>query len=71
MFFCIWWSLVSADSDGPIEWCRPVPEAEAQVLAERYPELTLRTEPAHRDAFIVLSVGPGAARCSSDSLLRH
>jgi DNA-binding transcriptional MerR regulator len=57
-FFCIWWRLVSADSDGPIEWCRPVPEAEAHALAERYPDLTLRTEPAHREAFVVLPVGP-------------
>ena len=23
--FCIWWSHPSADSDGLIEWCRPVP----------------------------------------------
>ena len=58
-FFCIWWRLVSADSDGPIEWCRPVPEAEAHALAERYPDLTLRTEPAHREAFVVLPVDPG------------
>jgi DNA-binding transcriptional MerR regulator len=58
-FFCIWWRLVSADSDGPIEWCRPVPEAEAHALAERYPDLTLRTEPAHREAFVALPVDPG------------
>ena len=23
--FCIYWGQVSADSDGPVEWCRPVP----------------------------------------------
>jgi DNA-binding transcriptional MerR regulator len=57
--FCIQWGWVSADSDGPVEWCRPVPQAEAHALAERYPELTLRTEPAHREAFVVLPVGPG------------
>jgi len=57
--FCIQWGWVSADSDGPVEWCRPVPQAEAQALAERYPELTLRTEPAHREAFVALPVGPG------------
>jgi DNA-binding transcriptional MerR regulator len=56
-FFCIWWSMVSADSDGPLEWCRPVPEADAQNLAEHYPELTLRTEPAHREAFVTLPTG--------------
>ena len=27
--FCIWWSHPSADGDGLIEWCRPVPPAEA------------------------------------------
>jgi DNA-binding transcriptional MerR regulator len=59
--FCIWWGLVNADSDGPIEWCRPVPEAEAHALAEHYPELSLRTEPAHREAFVALPDGPGDA----------
>lgn len=58
-FFCIYWGQVSADSDGPVEWCRPVPGAEAHALAEHYPELTLRTEPAHREAFVALPVGPG------------
>ena len=53
-FFCIYWGWASADSDGPVEWCRPVPEAEAHALAEHYPELTLRTEPAHREAFVAL-----------------
>ncbi len=58
-FFCIYWGQVSADSDGPVEWCRPVPAAEASALAEHYPELTLRTEPAHREAFVALPLGPG------------
>jgi DNA-binding transcriptional MerR regulator len=51
-WFCIYWGQVSADSDGPVECCRPVPRAEADDLAEHYPELTLRTEPAHREAFV-------------------
>jgi DNA-binding transcriptional MerR regulator len=59
-FFCIYWSHPSADGDGLIEWCRPVPETEAHALAERYPELTLRTEPAHREAFVALPAGYGA-----------
>jgi DNA-binding transcriptional MerR regulator len=58
-FFCIYWGQVSADSDGPVEWYRPVPETQARALAEHYPELTLRTEPAHREAFVALPVGPG------------
>ena len=57
--FCIYWGLVSGDSDGPIEWCIPVPQAETHALAERYPELTLRTEPAHREAFVALPADPG------------
>jgi DNA-binding transcriptional MerR regulator len=55
--FCIYWSHPSPDSDGLIEWCRPVPAAEANALAERYPELTLRAEPAHREAFVALPAG--------------
>lgn len=57
-FFCIYWSHPSADGDGLIEWCKPVPQAEARALAEQYPELTLRTEPAHREAFVALPAGP-------------
>lgn len=56
-FFCIHWSQVSADSDGPVEWCKPVPAAEAEELAAQSPELTLRVEPAHREAYVDL--GPG------------
>ena len=52
--FCIYWGWPSADSDAPVEWCWPVPTAEAPALAEHYPELTLRTEPAHREAFVPL-----------------
>ena len=53
-FYCIWWGEVSADSDGPLEWCRPVPTDQAEQLAIQVPELVLRTEPAHREAFIHL-----------------
>jgi DNA-binding transcriptional MerR regulator len=52
--FCIWWGLVNDDSDGPIEWCMPVPAAQAESLASRYPQLSLRTEPAHTEAFVAL-----------------
>jgi DNA-binding transcriptional MerR regulator len=62
--FSIYWGEVSADSDGPVEWCKPIPEADAQTLAPHYPELTLRTEPAHREAYVALPnearpTGPG------------
>jgi DNA-binding transcriptional MerR regulator len=55
--FSIYWGQVSADSDGPVEWCKPVPDAEAEELAAQFPELTLRVEPAHREAYVDL--GPG------------
>ena len=56
--FLICWGEVSADSDGPVEMCKPVPEREAP-LAEQYPELTLRTEPAYQEAFVALPADPG------------
>jgi DNA-binding transcriptional MerR regulator len=52
--FCIWWAILNADGDGTIEWCKPVPAAQAESLASRYPELSLRTEPAHEEAFVAL-----------------
>jgi DNA-binding transcriptional MerR regulator len=55
--FCIYWGEVSDDSDGPIEWCRPVPGDRAEDLAAQFPELSLRIEAAHREAFV--SLGPG------------
>ena len=64
--FSIYWGEVSADSDGPVEWCKPVPEADAQALASHYPELSLRTEAAHREAYVAipndpLPTGPGGS----------
>ena len=56
-FFCIYWGEVNEDSDGPMEWCRPVPTDEAQALAARCPELTLRAEPAHQEAFVTIGDG--------------
>ena len=61
-FFCIYWSHPSADGDGLIEWCAPVPAGEANSLAEHYPELTLRTEPAHLEMFVALPAGYGAVQ---------
>jgi hypothetical protein len=62
--FTIYWGEVSADSDGPVEMCKPIPEVDAKALASHYPELTLRTEPAHREAYVALPndalpTGPG------------
>jgi DNA-binding transcriptional MerR regulator len=56
-FFCIYWGEVSEDSDGPMEWCRPVPPDEAETLAARCPELTLRAEASHQEAFVRIGDG--------------
>jgi DNA-binding transcriptional MerR regulator len=56
-FFCIFWGEVSDDSDGPVEWCRPVPTDQAEQLSVDVPQLVLRHEAAHREAFVHL--GPG------------
>ena len=50
--FMIFHGEVSGDSDGPIEWCRPVPEDRAEEVAARFPLYELRTEPAHEEAFV-------------------
>lgn len=52
--FSIYWGQVSADSDGPMEWCKPVPDAEAEALAAQFPELTLRVELAHQEVYVDL-----------------
>ena len=54
--FAIYWGEVSEDSDGPVEWCRPIPRGEAEALAAGLGDLTLRVEPAHREAYV--EMGP-------------
>jgi hypothetical protein len=70
--FSIYWGEVSADSDGPVEWCKPVPGAEAKALAAQFPELTLHVEPAHREAYVDLGTGgqinPAQWRLADDAL---
>lgn len=55
--FVIYYGQVNEDSDGPVEWCRPVPDDQAEAIAGQFPELTLRTEPAHEEAFVHLGTG--------------
>ena len=61
--FCIYWGEVNDDSDGPIEWCRPVPDGLAASLAGEIPELRLRSEPAHQEA--VVHLGPWGDQLSA------
>jgi hypothetical protein len=58
--FVIFHGEVSEDSDGPVEWCWPVPDGKADELAAQFPDLSLRTDAAHEEAFVDLGqAGPG------------
>lgn len=50
--FVIYHGLVTADSDGPVEWCRPLRPDDAEGVAARFPDLGLRTEPEHEEAYV-------------------
>lgn len=52
LFILVYHGQVSADSDGPVEFCKPVPADQAAAFAAALPALTLRTEPAHQEAYI-------------------
>jgi DNA-binding transcriptional MerR regulator len=60
--FLIYYGEVNQDSDGPVEFCWPVPQELAGQLAARLPGLTLRTEPAHQEAYIHVDQDPPAAQ---------
>ncbi|MEO5873566.1 MAG: helix-turn-helix domain-containing protein [Streptosporangiaceae bacterium] len=53
--FLIYYGAVDDDSDGPVEFCRPVPPGQAEEIASRFPDLVLRREPAHQEAYIRLT----------------
>jgi DNA-binding transcriptional MerR regulator len=69
--FLIYYGEVNQDSDGPVEFCWPVPQDVAGQLAASFPGLTLRTEPAHQEAYVHLDQDPPAAQWQavSDSAL--
>ncbi len=52
--FLIYYGEVNQDSNGPVEFCWPVPQDQAGQLAASLPGLTLRTEHAHQEAYIHL-----------------
>jgi DNA-binding transcriptional MerR regulator/pimeloyl-ACP methyl ester carboxylesterase len=57
--FIVFHGDVTDDSDGPVEWCRPVPESFAAAeLATVLPGVVLRTEPAHEEAYVHLARDP-------------
>ncbi len=59
--FSIYWGLVTGDSDGPVEWCKPIPPEDAEALASQNPDLALRVEPAHSEAYVVLPSDPDSS----------
>ena len=70
--FLIYYGEVNQDSDGPVEFCWPVPQDLAGELAASFPGLTLRTEPAHQEACVHLGQDPvtaAQAQLVSDSAL--
>jgi len=56
--FLIYYGEVNQDSDGPVEFCWPVPQELAGQIAAGFPGLSLRTEPAHQEACIHLGQDP-------------
>jgi DNA-binding transcriptional MerR regulator len=65
--FLIYYGEVNQDSDGPVEFCWPVPQDLAGQLAPSFPALTLRAEPAHQEACIHL--GPDPVTAAQSQLL--
>lgn len=53
--FIVFHGEVSQDSDGPAELCRPVPAEIATELAAEFPDLVLRTEAEHEEAYVHLA----------------
>ncbi|HEY1828566.1 MAG TPA: MerR family transcriptional regulator [Acidimicrobiales bacterium] len=70
--FLIYHGEVNKDSDGPVEWCRPIPPDNLDEIAAQYPELTIRTEPAHEEAWVSMGRGgqmqPARWQVISDTL---
>lgn len=64
---------VTEDGDGPVEWCWPVGADQAGELAARHPDLTLRTESAHQEAYVYQGlatlVGPAQHALAIERLL--
>ncbi|MEU4226105.1 helix-turn-helix domain-containing protein [Nonomuraea sp. NPDC026600] len=53
--FLVFHGEVDADSDGPVEWCRPIPAERAGEIGRRFPDLQVRADPAHREAYVRLT----------------
>jgi len=60
--FLVYYGEVNQDSDGPVEFCFPVPPDQGGQLAASLPGLTLRTESAHQEAYAHLDQDATAAQ---------
>ena len=69
--FLIYYGEVNQDSDGPVEFCWPVPQDLAGQLAASLPGLTLRTEPAHQEAYVHLDQDRDGGAVASRRGLGH
>lgn len=71
--FVVYYGEVGEDGDGPVEWCWPVPDDRAEELAARFPELALRTDPAHEEAYVfqgpAAQVGEARAQLAIEGLI--
>jgi len=53
--FVVYYGEVSADSDGPVELCRPVATDTPEGAVAGSPDIQVRTEPAHEEAYVRLT----------------
>lgn len=53
--FLVFYGEVGPDSDGPVEYCRPVPADRAPEIAARFGHVVPRDDPAHREAYVRLT----------------
>ena len=54
--FVVYYGEVSADSDGPVEICRPVDIADGRAVTAEVPGVDVREEPTHDEAYIRLTM---------------
>ena len=55
MPFLVFYGEVSDDSDGPIELCRPVANDTGAAAVATMPDMQLRVEHTHEEAYITLT----------------
>jgi DNA-binding transcriptional MerR regulator len=54
--YVVYFGEVSQDSDGPVELCRPVAPGTPEGPVAESPDIQVRVEPAHDEAYVRLSV---------------